>query len=186
LALAEAFSPPATWSDEVTDQVLHAFGALDVVGAQLAEELRDELRRADRGELKVAHARLFLGPFEVQASPYASSYLEPDGGLMGPTSRRVAELYAAAGLGPGEGPREVPDHLLSELEFMYFLSFQEVAEGAEPWREQRRRFVSHVASWLPRMLELVLAAEVHRVYAALARLAGHVLRVELNSDGLGG
>lgn len=40
----------------------------------------------DYDSLARAYARLFLGPFEILAPPYASFYLEPDQQIMGQVS----------------------------------------------------------------------------------------------------
>jgi len=87
-------------------------------------EMAREWERAlkDRQRLSVAYARLFLGPFEILAIPYASFYLEPNQRLMGDISTWVAEQYAEAGLKPGTGAREVPDHAALEWEFFYYLT----------------------------------------------------------------
>ncbi|MFO7905903.1 MAG: molecular chaperone TorD family protein, partial [Pirellulaceae bacterium] len=126
---------------------------------------------ADREALARAHARLFLGPFEILAPPYASLYLDPSRRLMGQFSRQAETAYAEAGLALGPGPREAPDHIAHELEFMYYLVFQEVADGHGVWADRQRRFwMSHLGRWLPDFADDVRQADCHPFYNALGWL----------------
>jgi TorA maturation chaperone TorD len=182
LVLAEAYAPPPAWSDEIDTHVASVFGPLGGPAAACAQELVTRLRaaRKDQQPAEVTHTRLFIGPYEIRAPAYASLYLDPDRRLMGATSQHAASFYAEAGLGPGDGPREAPDHLLHELEFMYFLGFQEVDTGERKWAELRRRFWSeHLSQWLPQMVALMHTVRPnHPVYAALAELTEEVIRLE--------
>jgi TorA maturation chaperone TorD len=130
-----------------------------------------------RRDLSLAYARLFLGPFEILASPYASFYLQPDQRLMGPVSQSVAGAYAEAGLEPGPGPREAPDHVTLEWEFMYFLTYQHLVTGEDRWIERRRTFVStHLARWMPSLADAIKRAGEHPFYDTLAALLTDLLR----------
>lgn len=129
--------------------------------AKLAYEMGEGLSgEAARGDaLSIAHAKLFLGPFEVLAAPWASVYLDPEQRLMGPFSRYAAEADAEAGLGPGDGPSDAPDHVTRELEFMYFLTFQEPTTGGPTWLERQQRFWhEHLGLWLPKLADVVKEA----------------------------
>ena len=137
---------------------------------QVAAEMESAL--ADRERADLAFAKLFLGPFEVDAPPYASLYLDPEHRLMGPVSLAVAEAYAEAGLGPvAEGARDAPDHITHELEFMYFVAFQS-AHTAEPiWIERGVRFWrTHLGAWLPQLATSIEDSGRHSFYDALGAL----------------
>jgi TorA maturation chaperone TorD len=171
--LAQAFRTPAEWQPTLSDELRRRFARLGSPlrerGAETAEAW--EVALHDRERAAVAHARLFLGPFEVQAPPYASLYLDPEQRLMGAVSQEVARAYAEAGLGPGPGPKDAPDHVTAELEFMYFLAFQEATTAEPEWAERQRRFwQTHLGRWLPELAGRIAAAEPHPFYAALARL----------------
>ncbi len=128
-------------------------------------------------DYSLAYARLFLGPFEILASPYASFYLEHDQQLMGPVSQAVAECYARAGLEPGPGPREAPDHVALQWEFMYFLTLQYVQTGDDDWRMKRSEFVKlHLLTWMPTFAAAIIQAEVSpRFYHELAEFLSRLL-----------
>ncbi len=136
---------------------------------------------ADRTGLSIAYAKLFLGPFEILAPPYASFYLEPSQQIMGDVSNAIAEMYADAGLKPGPGPREAPDHAALEWEFVYFLTHQMLATGDADWRTLRSRFVvDHLSRWMPDFCTAITRASAHPFYdswaacvaATLPRLCG--------------
>lgn len=168
--LARAFGRPDDWPDAFEDLLHKTFAATDGDASALIGQMLDSAE--DKRALSVDHARLFLGPFEIQAAPWASSYLDPEQRLMGPHSRYAAEAYAEAGLAPGGGPTDAPDHVTHELEFMYFLAFQEATEDDRLWRERQERFWrQHLGHWLPSLAAAVGEAGSHSpFYAGLAGL----------------
>ncbi|MFP4481041.1 MAG: molecular chaperone, partial [Desulfohalobiaceae bacterium] len=48
--------------------------------------------------LRVDHAKLFVGPYQLAAPPFGSVYLEQRQTLMGESTQMVKELYRQAGL----------------------------------------------------------------------------------------
>lgn len=74
-------------------------------------------------ELKVDHARLFVGPFSLLAPPYGSVYLDHAEHLMTDSTVEVQKWYSREGM--DVAIREVPDHIRIELEFMYYLTYRE-------------------------------------------------------------
>jgi TorA maturation chaperone TorD len=171
--LAQAFRDPEEWEPTLPatlrEGLAHFGPALRARAAHAADAWEAALR--EREPAAVAHARLFLGPFELEAPPYASLYLDPERRLMGRVGQEVAHAYAEAGLGPGPGPREAPDHVTCELEFMYFLAFREATTGEPAWAERQGRFWrSHLGGWLPELARRIAEARAHPFYDALARL----------------
>lgn len=170
-ALARALETPRKWDPDLPGLVSQAFDPmpdpLPALGGNLAAQLAGLMR--DREQVAVAHAKLFLGPFEILAAPWASFYLEDEPRLMGPTSEYAASAYAAAGLAPGTKLKDAPDHITHELEFMYFLAFNEATTGNGEWVDQQSRFWrEHLGQWLPRFADAVAVADVHPFYGALA------------------
>lgn len=171
--LARAFRTPAEWTPALPETLRERFVPPDHPLRELATKTADAWEDAlrDPEQTAVAHARLFLGPFEIQAPPYASLYLDPQRRLMGAVSQEAARAYAEAGLGPGPGPREAPDHVACELEFMYFLAFQQATTADREWADRQQRFwQGHLGRWLPEFAANMAAAESHPFYDALARL----------------
>ena len=173
-ALTVALARPADWQPDFPTALSEAFsdhmGVLVALGKDLS--IRAEAALADLEPVSVAHARLFFGPFEIQAAPWASFYLDPGQRLTGVASQYAARAYAEAGLGPSEDrPRGIPDHVTHELEFMYFLAFQEATTADHVWLERQRRFWNeHLGRWLPQFADAVERADTHPFYLALAVL----------------
>lgn len=78
-------------------------------------------------ELKVEHARLFLGPFKLLVPPYGSMYLDSTEQLMTDSAQDVLQWYKSEGM--DVALQDMPDHIRVELEFMYFLVFREWKAG---------------------------------------------------------
>ena len=171
--LSRATSSPLEMCDDQPGMlqavVTHLPSPQSTLAARLADAWADAM--SDREALALAYTRLFLGPFEILAPPYASFYLEPDQRIMGQVSQQVASAYADAGLKPGKGPREAPDHVALEWEFIHFLTHRYITTGEARWLDQRKNFIhSHVVQWLPSLAQAMKRASVHPFYDALAVL----------------
>lgn len=171
--LARSLEPPTNWDADLPHQIRAAFsgmpGSLPSLGDRLADQIDDLLD--SREPAAIDHAKLFLGPFEILAAPWASHYLEDEPRLMGPTSQYAARAYAEAGLAPSGGMRDAPDHITHELEFMYFLAFRAATTGDVGWEEYEVLFWrEHLGQWLPRFADAVTRAGVHDVYGSLATI----------------
>lgn len=119
----------------------------------------------------------FIRLFEVGVgSPPCPLY----GGLYLGGRRKVMEectrFYNFFGLSSGGTSRELPDHLSVQLEFLHYLSFQEVAalqqEGdVDSYRRAQRDFlVRQVAAWTPRLAERVQRSDGPPFYRSLCHL----------------
>jgi DMSO reductase family type II enzyme chaperone len=132
-------------------------------------------------DLAVEYTRLF----EVGASgPPCTLY----GGLYGDARMKTMEeavrFYNHFGLTLSEDPRELPDHLTTELEFLHVLAFREaeaLAGGADAgaYRRAQRDFVArHPGRWLPELVERLGRARAGRFYVALFTLLARWLARE--------
>ena len=173
-ALARAYSPPDSWPEDLPELIESATGPLGGDCSRLGRDLAALIRGEENWpeSLAPAHARLFIGPFDIQAPPWASLYLDPEQQLMGEASRYAAKAYADAGLGPVAGPADAPDHLTRELEFMYFLAYREYESEDPLWRTRQENFwQQHLGAWLPQVATLVRdASDDVPVYRSLAEL----------------
>lgn len=172
LVLARGFASPQEFSPEDPDLL----EGLDLSPRPRLEQSRAPWLTAWREALDapdavlLAYSRLFLGPFEIQVSPYASHYLDPAHRLMGETSLWVAERYAAAGLvPPADRPADAPDHLRLECEFLYYLGFQKSQDGDPIWDDRIGEFLDdHFLRWVPRCAAAIAAAETSAYHRAAA------------------
>ncbi len=151
-------------------------GIVDTVDWKNLEQAGD-----DDDALQVEYTRLF----DVGASgPPCALY----GGVYG--SARMASMEEAVrfynhfGLSMSEDPRELPDHLSTQVEFLHFLCFREAellekGEDASSFQRAQRDFIArNPGKWIPKMLAK-LEGEAPMVYfLELARLFDRFLKRE--------
>jgi DMSO reductase family type II enzyme chaperone len=195
-ALAQAFCKPEAASGEgesLARTLRHAAAAVstETLG-RLANETVGSLEicgdQAEQGlrALEIAYNRLFVGPGRPQAPPYESFYRDKWGLVMGPSAREVERRYAEAGLAMAPDHRDLPDHVVTELGFMAYLTMREAAAKGEErrtWQRRERLFLQdHLGAWLPPFCRQVQEAGQHPFYTALAELA--VTFVDLDTQRL--
>lgn len=215
-ALALAFYEPtsdlvdALRSGQFVEQLELATGWLDQDRERFAPPL-DRLRKLSVGyvdtepeallhELKVEYARLFIGPERASVPPYESVYRDRDPAsgrpiIMGPTTTSIGSLYRSFGLGPPDGHRDLPDHIGTELEFVYFLCRKEAEawrsgdlDGAKNFRRAEGAFLKeHLSCWWSLFFERLASAAPHDLYRLLGEFVTEYLAVEAGAayaDGL--
>lgn len=173
--LADCFLPP-----EQLDRA--ALGLLDGELDRISPGLKSQAQALCRlfpspGDptwetLRVAHARLFVGPFDLLAPPYGSVYLDGERLLMGPSSLDVQRHYAAAGVDMPEAAGGPPDHVAVELEFMYFLAYQSAATHEARYLDASRTFLhEQLGRWFPAFSTRIQEYGSHEFYRQLGSLA---------------
>jgi DMSO reductase family type II enzyme chaperone len=126
-------------------------------------------RPGSEDELAVEYTRLF----ETGAKgPPCPLY----GGLYGGTRMKVMEeavrFYNHFGLTLSGAPRELPDHLATQLEFIHYLAYREAetlqeGEDAGPYRRAQRDFLDrHLGSWIPTLCERLRKEKAEPFFAA--------------------
>jgi DMSO reductase family type II enzyme chaperone len=89
----------------------------------------------------------------------------------------VTRFYHHFGLSLGGESRELPDHITTELEFMHFLTFREVAalengQDRGPYVRAERDFLQrHLKRWLPRVRPLAEKQKAAPFFLGLLALA---------------
>jgi TorA maturation chaperone TorD len=162
--------------------------------AQFAQAVAALSRDATMGDLAVEYARLFTGPGRPAVMCYASQYLgageEKPARLNGAAAAFAAGAYQAEGVTPVGVPRELPDHVTIELEFLYHLCRREEesweADAPDEALRLRRSLDSflreHASLWLPEFAEAVRAASSSKLYCALAELLETHIYAELGGS----
>lgn len=116
------------------------------------EQLDDAI--TDLDSLRVDHAKLFVGPFELLAPPYESTYVDEPGRVMTESTANVQEAYRREGLDIGLD--EPADHVTAELEFAAVLTHtgcEALAAGddetASTYLRRQYEFLStHLGRWV--------------------------------------
>lgn len=176
----------------------------DVRDGTLAEALRSVLAEVDPAlaasgnwaalreaggepdDLAVEYTRLFdVGASGPPCPLYGGLY----SGARMKTMEEAVRFYNHFGLSMAESPRELPDHITTQLEFLHFLAFRE-AEALEAdddpaaFQRAQRDFVSrHPGRWVPRLRERLEKNDpmpfflelVARLEDFLAHDAGHLV-----------
>jgi DMSO reductase family type II enzyme chaperone len=99
----------------------------------------------------------------------------------------LTRFYNFFGLSIEEGAGELPDHLTTELEFMHFLAFKELAalqrsDDATSYRRAQADFLERqLASWLPALDTRLQGLGSPPFYAALISVTNAVVQGELAS-----
>ena len=182
--LARCFRPPEDGLAQDLDILEQMLGRLYPQCLPDAGTLRKTFRVADQQTLKVQHAKLFVGPYDLLAPPYGSVYLDGERRVMGESTMDVAALYTSAGLSANPENHEPPDHISSALEFMYFLNFQQATgegdEQPELAASQRQVLLDHLGIWVAPFTGRILASGLGGFYAALADVTAEFIALEMD------
>lgn len=96
----------------------------------------------------------------------------------------LTRFYNYFGLSVEQGKGELPDHLSTELEFMHFLTFKELAaraydEDPKPYLRAQADFLERqLASWLPALERRLLSLRPPACYAALVWITNALAQEE--------
>lgn len=138
------------------------------------EDMHQTLQGSSQEELQVAHAELFIGPFELKASPYGSTYLEKTRRVMGDSTMEVLKHYQKAGL--EVDIKQPPDHIAIELEFLSYLCALEaealqagdLKQTAELQVERKIFLGTYVLPWMPEFIKNIRSGTENKFYLGLA------------------
>lgn len=141
-----------------------------------ATEMEKALQGSQEEDLRVEYAKLFVGPYELQAPPYGSVYLDGERKLMGPSTLEVVKLYERAGLVIDQDLKELPDHIALELEFMSYLLSREAESLEQPDQNHVAQFRDLTAQffekflnpWISPFCQKIKEGSEHPFYIALA------------------
>lgn len=102
------------------------------------------------------YTRMFIGPYQLEAPLWASSYLNKDQLLFQTETMMVRQLYAKYFLEQYSIWREPDDHLGLELDFLYQLNLLlmekiEEKEKEEIIRDQIDFLDNHLLLWVPQL-----------------------------------
>ena len=169
--LADCFWEPRLPDQAAWGMLLEAARQLDESMSILVEEALSEAEKLQLDDLPILFSRLFIGPFEIQAHPYASSYLDQDEAFAGRTQAEVLSYYHRGGLELPPRAGETPDHLSVELEFLYFLLVKTIQQNNKSHLELASQFAtSHLKHWLPSFIQQLELAPEARFYFILSKL----------------
>lgn len=184
LCLARSFMYPQSSLMELLPRTQQA---AKVLGADTLKLLR-QLEFPSLAELETQYIRVFGHTMSPDLPPYEMEYGQGDLYMQSHVMAELATFYKTFGAEAGRGERL--DHIGTELEFMYFLSYRESyalasdnREGAKVCHDGQRYFLGkHLGCWLPQFLGR-LAGESEGFYHLLARVTLAWLEREINELG---
>lgn len=139
----------------------------------------------DRKSLRLDHARLFVGPFDLEAPPYESVYVDDETRVMTEATEAVEAEYREVGVDMNLS--EPADHIIPELEFVYLLVATEIEaleadefEAAAQLLERQYEFlVDHLGRWVSEIAENMRDRSDTDFY----QLLGEELQTFVEADG---
>lgn len=181
------YEPSADFSEErLFDSMLAAASAIDPELAESARKLGAVFVAQDLQTLLVDYTRLFIGPSQPAAMPYASFWLTDDPSKRHEATMAVLDFYEQGGFDISDDFRELPDHVAAELEFLYLLIFsQNQAQFGGNTNElsvantMHRRFVAeHLGAWIGSFADAIRASAETAFYRELAGFTERFVRME--------
>jgi len=175
------YQPGPEFSEEGVFESMQACAALlDPELESACSALGQAFAGAPNEDLLVDYTRLFLGPIQAPALPYASVWLTSDKQLYAEETNAVIAAYEAAGFEIDEGFRDLPDHIAAELEFLYLLLHREYARSADaaapaPDPEAQAWMTAHLARWTPAFFDAIATHANTDFYRRLAEAARLIL-----------
>lgn len=125
------------------------------------DEMKAIIEQKSLEDLKIGHAKLFVGPFDLLAPPYGSVYLDSERRIMGDSTMEALNIYRQAGLNPDPDFKEPPDHITTELEFIYYLTAKYLSSEDSQWLELRRQFIDeHLNKWVNQFAKKVKDSKI--------------------------
>ena len=151
----------------------------------LIESIKKNEYRLDEWleELAIEYARLFIGPKNPPAVPYASFYLSESRSLMTDETIDVRKRYLEAGMAVKNLYSIPDDHIGIELEFIYYLTKKIIElfeqgerEDASRLFEIRSDFLSkHITLWIPFFTDRILDSTQEDFYKGAALILRGVI-----------
>lgn len=144
----------------------------------LANSVRKNESRLNefKEELAIEFARLFIGPNNPPAVPYASFYLSESKTVMSDVTIDIRKKYLEAGMAVQELYSIPDDHIGIELEFLQYLTERIIElfekgqrEEASNLNEMRDEFLKgHFSKWAPHFSDNIIASTNDDFYRGAA------------------
>lgn len=188
------YEPDTAFTEEhLFDSMAEAAGRVDPELGEQARRLGAAFEEQDLQTLLVDYTRLFLGPVDPRARPYASAWLGAEADSMQAATSATLALYREGGFEPGEDFHEAPDHVAVELEFLYLLAFKcrqaaqarDLSELALAEALRRRFLGEHLGAWVGSFAAAVAAGAQTPFYRLLAEMTQCFVRIEADRVGVG-
>lgn len=167
------FGPPSDGLEEVLTHLEQTLAILKPKLIPLVNEMKSLSDSESKLEdLTVDFAKLFIGPFDLLAPPYGSVYLDGQRRVMGDSTVKVLKFYRQAGLNLSDEFKEPPDHIVTELEFMYYLMAKHIETGDTHWLLMKEEFFEdYLSQWIKDFVARIQENAKNNFYKNLAQIS---------------
>lgn len=168
------------------------FGSMVTAASRIHSDLAEQARKLgeafaaeDMQTLLVDYSCLFLGPVQVLAQPYESSWIKTPT-KAGDRLSAVLDLYSTGGFDIDEEFRDLHDHVAVELEFLYLLTFkrndaQRAGQTDELMllEQLERQFLNeHLGAWIEPFAAAIRSGAQTSFYRQLADFTERFIQME--------
>ena len=143
----------------------------------MALEMLGDVDAAQFKQFRYAFNRLFVGPGQLTAAPYESSYLNPFGIVMQEETMAVRRSYLAQGLKLKKQNIEPDDHMALELEFLLKMIERGNIEAYNSFLE------NHLFKWVQPHAERIINNTDDSVCLSMAQLMTAIFSIAENNIG---
>ena len=181
------YEPAPEFAEErLMESIVIAAERLDPPLAAGAQRMREAFEAQDLQTLLVDYTRLFIGPIDTLAKPYAAAWLPAGAPAEDNPPPAVLDFYAEGGFEMDESFQELPDHVAVELEFLYLLNFKRhqaklagEPDAAASAESLHRRFVDeHLGAWIGPFAAAIRSGAETSFYRELATLTEQVVGLQ--------
>lgn len=143
----------------------------------------------DYDDLHWDYTRMFIGPFDIQAFPWESSYVRKDNLLYQETTMDVRKYYQKFSFASADR-LEVDDHIGLELDFIFHLNAlciessqldnpNALKEVAYLLHEQQAFIQKHLGNFVEAFCDRVIDSAETDFYAGMALVLKHYISIDL-------
>lgn len=175
--LSLLYSPPTEETEDILNLLEQNVRGLDPEHIPSVAEMKAMFTQQPFQDLTVDYAKLFVGPFVLLAPPYGSVYLDNQRQVMGDSTIKALEYYRQAGLHLAEEFKQPPDHIVTELEFLYYLLVQHLETGDDQWRKRGEGFLADcLGRWIKDFTHRIQENAGTKFYKNLAGITLEVIQ----------
>lgn len=150
--------------------------------------MEKSLQQYNNEELAIEYAKLFVGPYELEAPPYGSVYLDKERRVMGDSTMEVIKMYHEKGLSMDEDFKELPDHIAVELEFMNYLIYKmldacmnsKFEEVIDILKDQQFFLKKYLGAWISDFSKAIIENSNNSFYTNLARCTEGFIKTDMD------
>lgn len=142
--------------------------------------------KSDFEALHWDYTRMFIGPYELPAPIWESSYVNKDGLLFQAETLKIKHMYLRNNFVCKQQSYEAEDHLGLELDYMYQLTYllkelledSQIAKAKKILQDQDYFLTNHLLNWTPYFSANVLKHADTDFYKGIVKILNGFLQID--------